>query len=146
MRISDWSSDVCSSDLLDRGRRGVDKNRIEPAATQQPAADDDAADDEREIVEHEPHRTALPARHYRHASDVIAAGVPSDSRPGCGIARVHAPLGIVRLAGQHRRLGARHDEIGDDLVDAERLRIKDVADDKYARTEERGEGKEWVRK
>src|SRR3546814_12687996 len=27
---------------LDRGRRGVDKNRIEPAATQQPAADDDA--------------------------------------------------------------------------------------------------------
>src|SRR3546814_5174346 len=162
MRISDGSSDVCSSDLagrrqrlwpqvldpldyeralksaepqpdipLDRGRRGVDKNRIEPAATQQPAADDDAADDEREIVEHEPHRTALPARPYRHASDVIAAGVPSDSRPGCGIARVHAPLGIVRLAGQHRRLGARHDEIGDELVDAERLRIKDVVADKY---------------
>src|SRR3546814_3585181 len=89
MRISDWSSDVCSSDLLDRGRRGVDKNRIEPAATQQPAADDDAADDEREIVEHEPHRTALPARHYRHASDVIAAGVPSDSRPGCGRSEEH---------------------------------------------------------
>src|SRR3546814_17845052 len=104
MRISDWSSDVCSSDLgrrqrlwpqvldpldyeralksaepqpdipLDRGRRGVDKNRIEPAATQQPAADDDAADDEREIVEHAPHRTALPARHYRHASDVQETG------------------------------------------------------------------------
>src|SRR3546814_4240168 len=70
-------------------------------------------------------RSALPARHYRHASDVIAAGVPSDSRPGCGIARVHAPLGIVRLAGQHRRLGARHDEIGDDLVDAERLRSEE---------------------
>src|SRR3546814_2077158 len=32
---------------LDRGRRGVDKNRIEPADTQQPAADDDAADEDR---------------------------------------------------------------------------------------------------
>src|SRR3546814_451034 len=99
-----------------------------------------------DLVEHGTHRTAPPAGHYRHAGDVIAAGVASDSRPGGGIARVHAPLGIVRLAGQHGRLGARHDEIGDDLVDAERLRIKDVADDKYAQpTSRRGAARRHAR-
>src|SRR3546814_4820120 len=43
MRISDWSSDVCSSDLPHRGRRGVLRDRVDCAADPDAARDIDRA-------------------------------------------------------------------------------------------------------
>src|SRR3546814_4368199 len=67
MRISDWSSDVCSSDLLDRRARQLDRTAdgLEAAALRMRHLDDGAADAQRLVVHQ------LLHVHDRAAGDVV---------------------------------------------------------------------------
>src|SRR3546814_15350722 len=89
MRISDWSSDVCSSDLRDLHRAGDPRSAAArlPTPTGFPAP---------------PHRPQAPSGARRHpAAGLLSAGVPlPGSSAGAARARtsvVYGPLVSVRV-------------------------------------------------
>src|SRR3546814_20819758 len=98
MRISDWSSDVCSSDLTARAARGAEVH-VRQAAIEQ----------ERQLAAHRmafpQHRAAMPgadARQFALPRLVVRAPVALDAR---------APLRPVPLPAPavHRFAGELHD-------------------------------------
>src|SRR3546814_9218344 len=60
MRISDWSSDVCSSDLVSTRRGSTLSSRISPLAPQPPAKRDKAAGGDHQPAEPDQRDERLP--------------------------------------------------------------------------------------
>src|SRR3546814_4738762 len=104
MRISDWSSDVCSSDLLDRVQRRTladvvrDYPQVEPALVRQVLAD--AADEDRVV-----------ARGVRDRRRIAAVGGLVD--------HLHARRGLKQFARPRR--GERSEEHTSELQSLIRL-------------------------
>src|SRR3546814_1651619 len=76
MRISDWSSDVCSSDLAARGRDFATRGSGGAAAASSPAAESAAAPAWAQRL-----RSEQNARHRRH---MAMQTVRDGDRPGSG--------------------------------------------------------------
>src|SRR3546814_3397132 len=91
MRISDWSSDVCSSDLLAQHRAGAEQTAraIEEELPRGGAGGEDRRDDleqvaidraQRDAVAREPRRRRDDARH-RQAGEILMNGEEPGDRP-----------------------------------------------------------------
>src|SRR3546814_18848565 len=107
MRISDWSSDVCSSDLIGRERR-----RNEPADVElRGFAEDDAvlveqedgagrrdgSEDMARVDIHALVESDITDRLVEHHRGIHATveGVPGDHRPRAALVYRHAPVAVV---------------------------------------------------
>src|SRR3546814_5472628 len=102
MGISDWSSDVCSSDLMAAGRcaqRRADDGRVRPRH----AADDVAAD----LVErtHEAVAAARPLADYRRAADPAGRAADDGRTASTSSRMITAGLSI----SEERHVGKRCD-------------------------------------
>src|SRR3546814_1657559 len=92
MRISDWSSDVCSSDLAERGgsyRRRAEKNQPQRCRG-------DAAGRDRRVPARQ-----FPAGTERRGAGSHGGSEPSSGAPGCRAQRV--PVGAVREGARASR-------------------------------------------
>src|SRR3546814_4821198 len=101
MRISDWSSDVCSSDLGDRKSDGLDFDRVWVAAVQAPSQFHLPAFD-KHLVEGFGHRVNRPGGNisvaFRAMGRVNLEGSPQL------ISDILAPLAVEVVAASQKRI------------------------------------------
>src|SRR3546814_1555290 len=110
MRISDWSSDVCSSDLWGGGGRGDPRTRSRgrPSQPPRPSADDDAADRPGRAGREDPRTGPEDERGGRALAWPVGrdaeCGTGTGERPGAG--GPSQPPAARNRAGGDRAYGA----------------------------------------
>src|SRR3546814_1280838 len=108
MRISDWSSDVCSSDLLHRQRRIMADRQ--PVDIGKPCRRDRQR---RPWADDHPSLACIDAHHikrFRLTADVDSATLAHREVDEPAMAAKHPPLQVADLAGDRKstRLNSRH--------------------------------------
>src|SRR3546814_12596910 len=128
MRISDWSSDVCSSDLEDQGRVSI-QFRLPAGATQERTLE------VRDAVEN---YMLTAEKNNVQALFLVAGG------GGGGAAGQNTGQGYVNLVDWDDRPGP--DNTADAIAQRARGALSGLGDAQiFARSEERREGQAWVR-
>src|SRR3546814_9908324 len=108
MRISDWSSDVCSSDLLHGGRRAKDRGRkYRDDETDQQQADDEPRDPEARAIDRRPDRDKIKRKYRILAIIAIAVARPHRLRD-TAVILAHVNISIhVRVIVVHININDR---------------------------------------
>src|SRR3546814_12782713 len=97
MRISDWSSDVCSSDLERHSTQDKNCGQIQKAFNQHVA--NQHADGASELPMEPDHTKAIPRPQWKN----VAYAIAGDERTNAG---THRPWLAGRCLQHHRRRGA----------------------------------------
>src|SRR3546814_8988300 len=111
MRISDWSSDVCSSDLAVHRRRSADVDRIDPAGIERDVAAESGRLVIGQVVGPSGVARVLPACRYRPVAGVAleravaaCAARAEQGRPGVGHGNVVDRV-VAGILAQHGAIG-----------------------------------------